>query len=219
MSKVVNIAEQIAPSMRARFNVKHLVHYIEKGGRSSTKTSFASLVVAEIVANPMILGSGVSIRKYHNKVGKTVFKESIRACNRMGLKKGVHYKATSSPAKIVFKGAADKKKHQFTGHTIYFTGADNIDDTKGIIDENVPIKVVYIDEVTEFFKKGYEDGKEQLQNIVATFARGNNDWFKIIYTFNPPKNKKHPIYKWLDDMALRNDTMINHTTYRDVPPE
>lgn len=39
------------------------------------------------------------------------------------------------------------------GNTIYFTGNDSIDDTKGMIDENKPIKLVILDELTEFFDK------------------------------------------------------------------
>ena len=34
--------------------------------------------------------------------------------------------------------------------TIYFSGSDGIDDTKGIIDEDKPIKLVILDELTEF---------------------------------------------------------------------
>lgn len=33
---------------------------------------------------------------------------------------------------------------------MYFAGSDGIDDTKGIIDEERPIKLVIIDEATEF---------------------------------------------------------------------
>ena len=40
-----------------------------------------------------------------------------------------------------------------TGNTIYFTGNDSIDDTKGIIDEDKPIKLVVLDELTEFVKR------------------------------------------------------------------
>lgn len=36
------------------------------------------------------------------------------------------------------------------GTTMYFAGSDGIDDTKGIIDEDKPIKLVILDELTEF---------------------------------------------------------------------
>ena len=40
-----------------------------------------------------------------------------------------------------------------------------IDDTKGIIDEDKPIKLVIIDEATEFFDDG--EGEAELANIEA----------------------------------------------------
>ena len=48
---------------------------------------------------------------------------------------------TKSPMEITYK------KH---GTTMYFAGSDGIDDTKGIIDEDKPIKLVVLDELTEF---------------------------------------------------------------------
>lgn len=53
---------------------------------------------------------------------------------------------------------------------MYFAGSDGIDDTKGIIDEERPIKLVIIDEATEFFDDG--EGEDEILNIEATFARG-----------------------------------------------
>ena len=46
------------------------------------------------------------------------------------------------------------------GTTIYFSGSDGIDDTKGIIDEDKPIKLVVLDELTEFFDDG--EGEDEL---------------------------------------------------------
>ena len=102
-----------------------------------------------------------------------------------------------------------------TGNTIYFTGNDSIDDTKGMIDEDRPIVLVELDELTEFFDKG--DGEDELQNIEATFIRGNDEEFVMEYYFNPPKNPKAPIMEWLNKMALREDCIHIHVDYRDVP--
>lgn len=44
-------------------------------------------------------------------------------------------------------------KYKPNGNTIYFTGNDSIDDTKGMIDESRPIKLVEVDELTEFLIK------------------------------------------------------------------
>ena len=92
---------------------------------------------------------------------------------------------TKSPMEITYK------KH---GTTIYFAGSDGIDDTKGIIDEDQPIKLVILDELTEFFDDG--EGEDELSNIEATFVRGNTGGFQMIYLYNPPKNPNAAINKW-----------------------
>lgn len=99
--------------------------------------------------------------------------------------------------------------------TIYFSGSDGIDDTKGIIDEEKPIKLVVLDELTEFFDDG--DGADELANIEATFVRGNKAGFQMIYLYNPPKNPNAPVNLWCKEMEKRPDCIHVHTDYRDVP--
>jgi PBSX family phage terminase large subunit len=101
------------------------------------------------------------------------------------------------------------------GTTIYFSGSDGIDDTKGIIDEDKPIKLVVLDELTEFFDDG--EGEDELSNIEATFVRGNDSDFQMIYLYNPPKNPNAPINQWCKKMEKRDDCIHIHTDYRDVP--
>ena len=101
------------------------------------------------------------------------------------------------------------------GTTMYFAGSDGIDDTKGIIDEDKPIKLVVLDELTEFFDDG--EGEDELTNIEATFVRGNKGGFQMIYLYNPPKNPNAPINLWCKKMEKREDCIHIHTDYRDVP--
>ena len=101
--------------------------------------------------------------------------------------------------------------------TIYFSGSDGIDDTKGIIDEDKPIKLVVLDELTEFFDDG--EGEDELANIEATFVRGNKAGFQMIYLYNPPKNPNAPVNLWCKKMEKRQDCIHIHTDYRDVPTE
>lgn len=150
-------------------------------------------------------GSVVVLRKHHNKLRKTVYKEMLRGINRLGMPKN-RFTITKSPMEIIYK------KY---GTTIYFSGSDGIDDTKGIIDEDRPIKLVIIDEVTEFFDDG--DGENELANIEATFVRGNKEGFQMIYLYNPPKNPNALINQWCKKMEKRSDCIHIHTDYRDVP--
>lgn len=174
-------------------------------GRAGAKSSGVSIIAnSKIVADDDC--SGVILRKRHNKLRKTVYKEYIRAISRMGLDKRKHYKITKSPMEIQYKK---------NGNTVYFAGSDSVDDTKGIIDESKPIKFVVLDELTEFFEVG--EGEDELNNIEATFVRGNDGEFVMLAMFNPPKNPNAPIMKWLRKMEKREDVLHIHTDYRDVP--
>lgn len=129
----------------------------------------------------------------------------LRGINRLQIPKNRFY-ITKSPMEITYK------KYNTT---IYFSGSDGIDDTKGIIDEDKPIKLVVLDELTEFFDDG--EGEDELANIEATFVRGNKAGFQMIYLYNPPKNPNAPVNLWCKKMEKRPDCIHIHTDYRDVP--
>lgn len=186
------------------FNNKTVKHIILTSGRAGTKSSYAAIKADyQIVSDAH--GSVVVLRKHHNKLRKTVYKEMLRGINRLQIPKN-RFRITKSPMEITYK------KH---GTTIYFSGSDGIDDTKGIIDEDKPIKLVIIDEATEFFDDG--EGEDELSNIEATFVRGNTGGFQMIYLYNPPKNPNAPINVWCKKMEQRDDCIHVHTDYRDVP--
>ena len=202
--KIIKLSDLIISKYHSTFNDTKYMHKIFTSGRAGTKSSRGAIkAVDKIVEDDNC--SVVIMRKFHNKLKKTVYKECLRAITRLGLNKK-DFKITVSPMEI---------KYLKNGNTIYFTGNDSIDDTKGMIDEDKPIKLVELDELTEFFDKG--DGEDELTNIEATFVRGNNDEFCIEYYFNPPQNPKAPIMQWVEKMVQRPDCIRIHTDYRDVP--
>lgn len=204
MPKVVKISGIVIPKYMPVFNNKRIKHIILTSGRAGTKSSFAAIRADyQLVSDAN--GSVVVLRKHHNKLRKTVYKEMLRGINRLQIPKNKFY-ITKSPMEITYK------KY---GTTIYFSGSDGIDDTKGIIDEDKPIKLVIIDEATEFFDDG--DGEDELANIEATFVRGNEGGFQMIYLYNPPKNPNAPVNEWCKKMEQRKDCIHIHTDYRDVP--
>ncbi len=201
----MRISEIIIPKYHRIFNNKTHKHIILTSGRAGTKSSYAAIKgIYQLVSDPN--GSVVVLRKRHNKLRKTVYKEMLRGINRLGIPKN-RFLITKSPMEITYK------KH---GTTMYFAGSDGIDDTNGIIDEDRPIKLVIMDELTEFFDDG--EGEDEILNIIATFARGNQGDFQMIYLFNPPKNPNSDIVKWVQKMGQRPDCIHIHTDYRDVPP-
>ena len=197
----MRLKEIIAPTFWGTFKSKK-PRQIDKGGRGSTKTSKNSLkVVYHCIQEEKC--SAVVLRNHQVDLRKSVYKEIKRALKRLGLVENVHYQAYLSPMYI----------HLWNGNNIYFAGAEDYETLKGMIDENTPIKIVWFEELT-----GFKD-EEQIEQIIATFSRGNDDWFISLYSFNPPKNKYHWINVWVDKMAKRDDVLITNSDYRTVPKE
>lgn len=222
MTKRVKLSEQIIEPLHPIVSQKQLEgveDIIITSGRSGSKSSAVAIAKDwRAISKP---SAHVMMRKTHNKIESTIYKEALRAFTRLGVSKR-SYRAWKRPFRIKIHG---------NGSVIYFTGSDNPDDTKGMIDDDFNIETVTIDEVNEFFKMGYDRGKEELDNIKATFVRGNNeDNFKMFYMFNPPQNPKDPVMRWLEEKKYIHDedgkrvklnpkTLHIHVTYKDVPVE
>ena len=198
----MKLSSQIAPAFIHTFK-NYKTHQIYKGGRGSTKTSMISLKIVYNCLNESNC-SVVVLRKHQNQLRKSVYKEIKRACSRLGLVENVHYTSTVSPMEIKFLQ---------NDNTIYFAGGEDFEAVKGTIDENKLIKIVWFEETTGW------DNSEDIDQIVATFTRGNNDWFMALYSYNPPKNKFSWINKWCESMKLRDDCLVSETDYRTVPEE
>lgn len=198
----MKISSQIAPAFKYTFK-SHKMHQIYAGGRNSTKTSMISL---KIVYNCLKENncSAVILRKHQVDLRKSVYKEIKRACKRLGLIQNVHYKAKLAPMEITFLQ---------NGNTIYFAGGDDYEAVKGTIDENKLIKIVWFEELTGW------SNSEDIDQIIATFTRGNNDWFMALYSYNPPKNKFHWVNKWSIEMQKRSSVLYSLSDYRTVPKE
>lgn len=197
----MNLKQVVAPTFWKTFKSKKS-RQIDKGGRGSTKTSKNSLKVVYHCVKEKDC-SAVILRNYQNTLRNSVYKEIKRALKRLNLIDGIHYKATLSPMGIKL----------WNGNNIYFAGADDYEQLKGMIDENTPIKIVWFEELT-----GFKD-EEQIEQIIATFSRGNDDWFLSLFSFNPPKNKYHWVNQWVEKMSKRDDVLITESDYRTVPKE
>lgn len=201
MERTINIKDIISPSFWNIFNSKK-PYIILEGGRGSTKTSMCSLkLVYHCLSEEKC--SAIVLRKYQNTLRNSVFKEIKKASSRLGLIENKDYIANVSPMKITF----------YNGNSIYFAGTDDIEKLKGFIDETRPIKILWIEEASEF------ENEDDFQQTIATFSRGNNDYFIAIFSFNPPKNKYSFINEWEEEMRARKDVLISHTDYRTVPSD
>ena len=195
----VRLKEIVAPHFWNTFNSK-ITHQIDKGGRGSTKTSKNSLKIGYHCLSEEKC-SAVIIRRYQNTLRNSVYKEEKRALKRFYLEEGTDYTAFKSPAEI----------HLNNGNNIYFAGGDDYEKIKGMIDENTPIKILWFEELTEF------DSPDDIDQIIATFTRGNDDWFIVLYSYNPPKNKFNWVNQWAEKMSQRKDCIVTQSDYRTVP--
>ena len=197
----ISLKSQIAPHFWNTFLSKK-PHQIDLGGRGSTKTSKNALKVVYFCLSETNC-SAIVIRKTQKSLRDSVYKEIKRACTRLGMMDDVDYISNVSPMKI----------RLYNGNTIYFAGLDDYEKIKGFIDETRPIKIVWFEEITEF------KDEEELQQVIATFSRGNDDWFITLYSFNPPKNKFEWVNEWVEKVKDRDDYLITQTDYRTVPKE
>lgn len=196
---MVSIREIISPHFWNTFNSK-ITHQIDKGGRGSTKTSKNAIKI-NLHCLEESNCSAVVIRRYQKTLRNSVYKEMKRALGRLECEDGIDYIAYKSPLEI----------HLNNKNNIYFAGGDDYEKIKGMIDENTLIKIIWFEEITEF------ESPDEIDQIIATFTRGNDDWFIVLYSFNPPKNKYHWVNQWAEKMSKRKDCRVTQTDYRTVP--
>ena len=201
MNEDISLKNIIAPHFWNIFN-NLKVHNVIYGGRGSTKTSMIALniVLGCIIDDNCAC---VILRRYQNLLRNSVYKEIKRACKRLGLIEKIDYKANVSPMQITFNN----------GNTIYFAGGDDYEAVKGTIDEKSPIKKVWFEELT-----GWDD-PDEIDQIIATFTRGNNDYFNAFYSYNPPKNRYNWVNLWKESKKNRDDYLFSESDYRSVPKD
>ena len=82
----VKISDIVIPKYLPLFNDRKTKHIILTSGRAGTKSSYAAIRANyQIVSDPC--GSVVVLRKHHNKLRKTVYKEMLRGINRLKIPK------------------------------------------------------------------------------------------------------------------------------------
>lgn len=84
--KKVKISEIVIPKYLPLFNDRKHRHIILTSGRAGTKSSYVSIATDFRIMDENN-ASCVVLRKHHNKLRKTVYKEMIRGINRLGVSK------------------------------------------------------------------------------------------------------------------------------------
>lgn len=177
--------------------------YILSGGRGSTKSSFASLVVIEqLLNNPQM--HALALRQVQNTLRDSIYNQLVWA---IGYLTGVYpelegqFKCTTNPLEITFKP---------TGQKVYFRGGDDPLKIKSIKPPFGYIGLLLFEELDQF------RGQAAIRSIVQSAIRGGDRAIQI-KVINPPRSRNN----WaIQDMQIPNEhRMIHRSTYLQVPPE
>lgn len=197
--KEINFAEQIASSFDEAFwdAIEHkYTHYVLKGGRGSTKSSFiAKLIPILMIQSPKY--NAVILRKVANTLKNSVYNNMLWAIDELGIS---HlFRSTVSPTEITYIP---------TGQKIKFLGCDDPTKVKSIKFEHGYPAIVFYEELDQF------SGIEEIRNLNQSLLRGG-DKFWCFMAYNPPKSKNN----WVNEEMLidQDNRKVYHSTYLDVP--
>ncbi|MDD6490245.1 MAG: PBSX family phage terminase large subunit [Clostridia bacterium] len=192
-------ANLIAPSFSSLlFDIQEHEHseYVLPGGRGSTKSSFISLNVIDLIMRNDNLHACV-MRQVGDTMRITVYQQVLWAISALGLDD--EFYCTVSPLEIT---------RIKTGQKIYFRGADDPRKIKSI---KVPfgyIGIVWFEELDQF------SGEEAIRSFEQSIIRGGDIAYKF-KSFNPPKSTQNWANKYLK--VPRDDRLVTESTYLTVP--
>ena len=170
--------------------------YVFPGGRGSTKSSFISLQIIDLIMNNDQMHA-VVMRQVADTLRGSVYQQILWAIEALDLTEEFH--ATVSPMEITRKS---------TGQKIYFRGADDPGKVKSI---KVPfgyIGILWLEELDQF------TGPESVRKIEQSVIRGG-DVAYIFKSFNPPKTASNWANKYI--RVPKETRLVTESTYQDVP--
>lgn len=197
----VKLTDLIAPPF---YKVHHAMRDGEynsfwlKGGRASTKTSFAAIQVILLMMED-VNANAVVFRKVGNTLRASVMENLMWAIDKLGVS---HlWDRTYAPAEITYKP---------TGQKILLLGLDDPLKIKSIKVKKGYFKIRWFEELAEF------NGMEEIRNVQQSIMRGG-DGFIEICSYNPPREPS----SWVNVEAAKPVArrMVHESTYLEVPPE
>ena len=188
------------PFLGALFDITNHDHteYVFEGGRGSTKSSFVSLAIIDLLMNNETINALV-MRKVSNTINGSVYNQLVWAIDYLGLTN--EFKCTRNPAEIT---------RTATKQTIFFRGADDPGKVKSIKPTRGYIGIVWFEELDQF------SGEEEIRKIEQSAMRGG-DLAWIFKSFNPPKSAINWANKYIK--IPKANRLLSHTDYRSVPKQ
>lgn len=201
----VYLDEMIAPpfySVYRDFRGDKITDFILKGGRGSTKSTFAALMIPLGIMDDAVNGevtNGIIFRRVALTLRDSVFMQVQKCIEMLGA--SAYWKVNLSPLRLTYK---------INGAMIAFEGVDNPTKLKSVTCVKGYFKYAWFEELEEF------EGMEHIRSVRQSVLRGG-DKFKVFMTFNPPKSAT----SWVNRESLveSDDRIVHHSTYLDVPEE
>lgn len=172
--------------------------FVLYGGRGSTKSSFISLCIVELIVNNPTLHACV-FRKIKDTIRDSVYAQIMWAIGALGAEES--FECRTSPMEIEYLP---------TGQKIYFRGADKPEKIKSIKPPFGHIGVLWFEELDQF------SGLEEIRSIQQSALRGGDEAY-VFKSFNPPRSVRSWVNVYVE--SAPENTVFHRSTYLDVPPE
>ena len=202
MQEGIKVTELIAPAfyeLHEEFKQDAYREYWLKGGRGSTKSTFAGIeVMLGLLRDP--LANAVCFRRYSNELRDTVYGQMSWSIGKIGAED--YFVMGVNPMQILYKP---------TGQKIMFKGADNPHKLKSLNIGKGYVKYALFEEVDQYA------GMSEIRNIIQSVFRGDDKNRTSLYIYNPPKSGR----SWVNQEVKipKDGRRVHHSDYRDVPPE
>lgn len=202
MQEGLKVSELVAPAfhdIHDEFYANAYREYWLKGGRGSTKSTFAAVqIILGMLRDPE--ANAVVFRRYSNELRDTVYGQLTWVISKIGAE-GL-FKMQYAPMQIIYL---------LTGQKIIFKGADNPYKLKSLNIGKGYVKYAWFEEVDQYA------GMEEIRNIIQSVFRGDDKQRISIYSYNPPKSGR----SWVNQEVRipKPGRRVHHSDYRAVPPE
>ena len=176
--------------------------YYFEGGRGSTKSSFISEKIIELLENNPNM-CAVVLRKVKDTLKDSVYTQLEWAVDTLsetyiGIKD--RWKFTRSPLEIT---------NIVTGQKIYFRGADDYGKIKSLkTPKGMYVGITWYEEFDQFA------GMEEVRKINQSLIRGGEDFIQF-YSYNTPASTMHFVN--VEKIIPKDSRLVHLSDYRDVP--
>lgn len=196
-----DIASQFSDINRSIDDRDYREYYFE-GGRGSTKSSYVSEKIIELLENNPRM-CAVVLRKVKDTLKDSVFAQLEWAIDTLSetyphIKSD--YKLTKSPLEIT---------KQSTGQKIYFRGADDYGKIKSLkTPKDMYVGITWFEEFDQFA------GMMEVRKINQSLIRGGEDFIQF-YSYNTPASALHFVNA--EKIVPKESRLVHLSDYRTVP--